>query len=391
MPTYGAVFSDRDLVALYLDITENENLAANTSTISWTLRMVSTSPNRSYDNGNSNTTPYSVTINGSSVASGQIGYNFGTSSAQADADGTPRPTYGINRTPTIASGTTGAIAHDSNGSKSIAVAGSYSPGYPIGSASISATVALKDYVRVPQSPAVNGVATGPTVDRTVGGGTGTSLTLTSAVAPLATGSPAAPAITQYEYQQSLTGTFGGTGTSMGTSGSTPLLSTTVSGLTPSSTYYYQTRAVNSEGNGPWSPTTIAYPKPIFVTVNVPAQGFIGQSYSGSVTASTTTSFTRDSGTLPPGASLSTSGTLSGSPTTAGIYSFVIAANGPGGKTLTSTQTVLIGPSGPLVKTASAYARTTIYVWTGSAWKQAVMRAYNTNRIAGDGTFWNPIL
>jgi hypothetical protein len=67
-----------------------------------------------------------------------------------------------------------------------------------------------------------------------------------------------------------------------------------------------------------------------------------------VTGSTNTFTYTSTGTLPPGVTLSTSGVLSGTPTTAGTYTFTITATDNFGCTASTTYTVIISPCAPLV-------------------------------------------
>jgi hypothetical protein len=70
--------------------------------------------------------------------------------------------------------------------------------------------------------------------------------------------------------------------------------------------------------------------PSFTNISVP-DGIVSTTYSGNVTASNTDSYSVISGSLPGGISLNGSnGNLSGTPTTAGTFTFNIRATGPGG-------------------------------------------------------------
>ncbi|MFT3956764.1 MAG: putative Ig domain-containing protein [Piscinibacter sp.] len=75
-----------------------------------------------------------------------------------------------------------------------------------------------------------------------------------------------------------------------------------------------------------------------------SSGSVGVAYSGSITAtggSVPYTYSVSSGGLPPGVTLSSSGALSGTPTTAGSYSFSVLAVDSGGATGTQTFSVTI--------------------------------------------------
>lgn len=80
------------------------------------------------------------------------------------------------------------------------------------------------------------------------------------------------------------------------------------------------------------------PAPAWSTTSLNDFGRVGSFYSTSVSASNTTSYSLNSGSLPPGLSLSTNGTISGtmSAGTSQQYSFVVRATGAGGSTNSNT-------------------------------------------------------
>ncbi len=85
--------------------------------------------------------------------------------------------------------------------------------------------------------------------------------------------------------------------------------------------------------------------PIVLTSNAPSTGSIGQLYTTTLTTSGNTgnnTYTLDSGTLPPGITLSSSGTLSGTPTTPGTYVFNIKATDSGLASAIFSQAITIG-------------------------------------------------
>jgi len=137
--------------------------------------------------------------------------------------------------------------------------GDIGPSTTVYSASGTMTVIGEpDIARPPLPPAV------PVITRT---GIGTSITISSAVASPALGINAPPAITDYKYRWSTTGTGSWTEvTGMGTSRTQdfgPTSPVTVSGT---QVYYFQTAAINSEGSSPWSANGIAYAAPSITSI-----------------------------------------------------------------------------------------------------------------------------
>lgn len=240
------------------------------------------------------------------------------------------------------------ITHDANGSKSIAVSGDYGddPDGPPPLASWtssagSATIPLYDFTRAPNTP-----ASAPTIVRN-----GTSLTLTSAVsAPL---SPVGPAISyEYHYRTSTNGTSWSSwipSSSTGTAMATPPSSTSITGLSATTFYQYQTRAKSSEGNSAWSASATAYVIPSFQNVDgsgnittLPDVAIFSVPFAGTVSATNADSISITSGTSLSSLGLTTTSstvsgtttlTISGSPTSAGLYTFRYTATGPGGQLL----------------------------------------------------------
>lgn len=87
-----------------------------------------------------------------------------------------------------------------------------------------------------------------------------------------------------------------------------------------------------------------------ITVNpaTASNGFVGTTYSQTFTATGGAgpySFTRVTGTLPPGLTLATGGALTGTPTTAGTFTFTVQATDAAGCTGTQGYTVTISGNG----------------------------------------------
>jgi hypothetical protein len=134
----------------------------------------------------------------------------------------------------------------------------------------------------------------------------------------ATGSPT-PTITRYS------GTLP-TGLKLATNG-------TLSG-TPSraGTYTFTLEATNGIGTAAKATESVVVHSPAHFTAGTTPIAHIGQHYSHkfATTGSPTPKITRYSGTLPPGLKLATNGTLSGTPTHKGTYTFTLeATNGIG--------------------------------------------------------------
>ncbi len=113
------------------------------------------------------------------------------------------------------------------------------------------------------------------------------------------------------------------------------------------------------GGGP-APLTIS-------SVSLP-NGATGAAYSATLSASggVTPVTWSETGALPPGLSLSTSGTLAGTPATAGTYSFTVTAVDSSGPALTTSLpvSVVVTDSPVIVSTAPPPAGTLTYPYTG---------------------------
>ena len=96
---------------------------------------------------------------------------------------------------------------------------------------------------------------------------------------------------------------------------------------------------------PPPPTT---PAPVFSDAAVASPAIRGVEYTDGVTANNTNSYSVFSGALPTGISLNTStGAITGTPTTLGTSTFVIRATGNGGNTNTETLTIVVNPPAPV--------------------------------------------
>lgn len=104
-----------------------------------------------------------------------------------------------------------------------------------------------------------------------------------------------------------------------------------------------------------------------------------QSYTDgvSVAAGPTTTYSVQSGSLPTGVTLNSStGVISGTPTTPGSYSFVIRATNGTGETLdTSTLSITVEAAGGFAKVwnGTAWVEGTAYAWNGAAWVEGTIK------------------
>jgi len=118
---------------------------------------------------------------------------------------------------------------------------------------------------------------------------------------------------------------------------------TVTGLSPSTSYTLT--ATMTSGGDTLTDTeivTTATPAPVFTDSSVTFSATIISAYSDAVFATNTQTYSVFSGSLPPGINLNTStGALTGTPTTPGTYNFVIRATGLGGVANTGTLTILV--------------------------------------------------
>jgi len=217
MPTYDAPISvSVGSYTLRLTTSSNNNAANNSSTINYDLRIIRNSGSAfNFDK----VTSYSITIGSFSPITGTFAYNLSASSPVL----------------VLASGTTGAIAHNADGSRSITVRGSISGPGPLTSGDTgNQTMVLTDYVRPPLAPASVAVSV-----------SGRNATVTSGVADVTD----RPAIIRYEVERTQNDgvTFTGVIETMDSN-----RQFTFTGLDGSKSYKFRTRAVNSEGNSPFT-------------------------------------------------------------------------------------------------------------------------------------------
>lgn len=113
---------------------------------------------------------------------------------------------------------------------------------------------------------------------------------------------------------------------------------------------------------------------------------VNQSYSDGVSANNATAYALHSGTLPPGITLDTTfGGLTGTPTTAGTYNFVLRArNAIDERIFTNTLTITVQPAaGGRVWNGSTWVQAPFRVWNGSSWVEAPAKVRTTSTAWGD--------
>jgi hypothetical protein len=124
-------------------------------------------------------------------------------------------------------------------------------------------------------------------------------------------------------------------------------------LEPGTTYYWRIDAKNSSGTttgNVWSFTTTPAPAPTIQSTSPLPAGLIGISYSQTLTASGGVlpySWSIVSGNLPPGLSLPPSGVISGTPNSAGTYSFTVRVTGSNGQFMDKAFSLTVNAAGSL--------------------------------------------
>ena len=120
--------------------------------------------------------------------------------------------------------------------------------------------------------------------------------------------------------------------------------------TPSAagSYTFTVSATNTVGTVTTSSVTISVSEgPAFTASTPPTSGTVGTAYVGYTFAASGTApitFARASGSLPPGLTLASNGSLSGTPSAAGSYTFTVSATNTVGTVTTSSITIVFSDS-----------------------------------------------
>lgn len=152
--------------------------------------------------------------------------------------------------------------------------------------------------------------------------------------------------------------------------------------TTTSTIFFSISAFNADGASSSLNFSLT-PKPAFAvwfdnTLSTTTIK-VGQDYSDGVVASGASVYAVHNGSLPPGVELDTStGSLFGSPTTVGTYSFVLrAANSIDERIFTNTLSITVEPAGSgKVWNGSSWILAPFKVWNGSTWVEAPSKVWN---------------
>src|SRR5205809_5194662 len=210
-------------------------------------------------------------------------------------------------------------------------------------------------------PAANvaavGTASVTVVNPAPGGGTSNAQTFTiNPPPPVITSPTTATGQVAVAFSYNITATnnptsFNATGLPAGltVNTSTGLISGTP---TTAGTYTVTISATNAGGTGSATLTLTIKPAPPVITSSLTATGQVGVAFSYTITATNSpTSYNATvlpAGVLPAGLSVNTStGVISGTPTTAGTYNVTISATNAGG-TGSATLTLTINPAKPVI-------------------------------------------
>ena len=128
------------------------------------------------------------------------------------------------------------------------------------------------------------------------------------------------------------------------------------------------------------------PAPVIADGSVTSSASVGVAYSDEITATNSPTYsvrnTADNaaGVLPTGLTLNTStGAITGTPTTPGVFQFRIRATNGGGFATTGTLTITV-TSGARVWNGTAFVSSLANVWNGTAFVSGIIKVW-------DGTVW----
>jgi hypothetical protein len=322
---------------LYFNVSRSSNPAANQSTFTWSAYIYATAVN--YKPFNLNVTSTAVGyIGGNLVLNQTFSYDFRTAVANTIVKNFNSGTLTVN--------------HDSAGNlpTQYAYATVTLQGNP-GTATADSYIAGADYDRSPtwiDSDASGSVTRGQFFSNSVSANAASGYSLLEGGFPPGIGLSG--------------GTVSGTATTVGS-------------------YSFRLRANGSfEGSVDtgWQTITVNPALPVFSDGSVNSSARVGIAYSDGVSASETSSYSvvAAPNSLPPGLNLNTSnGTITGTPTTPGSYSFRIRASNSTGSTDTAVQTVTV-ISAARVWNGSAFVSGLANVWNGSSFVSGTIRVWN---------------
>jgi hypothetical protein len=313
---FDGVFSSRPTFLLRLNVTETDvNRATNQSSISWSVQIVPTTS--TWTSYNLNNSVLYVTIGGVS-SSHNYTFDFRTN------PGTAR---------TIASGKVGPFTHGVTGALSIYSESSTSPAV-LGSASNGGTLALTNFNYQPPSFSDAILQnTSTTVGLFYSDGVSASPDGPTGNVTYSTFSGARPPGIELN---STSGVISGVPTTAGT-------------------YSFVVRASNNAGVRDTGTLTIAVasniPPPVFTDFSVASPATVGQSYTDEVSATNMSgrTYSITSGSIPTGLVFNTTtGAITGTPTVAGPFKFVITATNINGTAVTPELTIVVNSPPPVI-------------------------------------------
>jgi len=157
---------------------------------------------------------------------------------------------------------------------------------------------------------------------------------------------------------------------------------TVTGLTAGTAYTFTVAAVNQAGTGPASAASSPVTPNNSPSLNFPAPpaGQVGTAYSNQLTVTGGTSpftWSVSAGALPAGLTLSSSGLLSGTPTTVGSSTFTVQVVDGSGQSATESVTLVVTdkPAAPAAPTATAGITSATVSWVAPANNGSAITGY----------------
>jgi len=157
---------------------------------------------------------------------------------------------------------------------------------------------------------------------------------------------------------------------------------TVTGLTAGTAYTFTVAAVNQAGTGPASAASspVTPNSPPSLNFPAPPAGQVGVAYSNQLTVTDGTSpfsWSVSAGTLPAGLTLSSSGLLSGTPTTVGSSTFTVRVVDGSGQSATQSVTLVVTdkPAAPAPPTATAGITSATVAWVAPANNGSAITGY----------------